>query len=887
MNKFFIIFFACIALAACRNQRLTKSISASNTYTNPAYDDSILSQTAAPFLMPFNRIVNGAGTSISYGSPALENHTLDAVFLPNKKTIVIEDRYGIAFVDIASQKIIYRLAFADTKDYKKMMGVYSGIKAVTINNAVNIFWTASESSKRSSAFQAIWDGRTATIVNTFSFEAVAPSPLALPNDLAIQQEGDNWFLYVVLNGNSQLVKINLADKKTVWTTNTGEAPFGLTIANNKAYVTNWGGPVPTDTTLETAGIPYASVYTSKITGATSQGTVSVIDLQTGKTWKEIQVGLHPNAIIKSANGKLVYVANGNSDDISVINTTDNTVVDRISVRLYGDKDDLMGDSPNALTLNEDGNTLYVANGMDNAVAVIKLGKMASENGTGNTVIKGFVPTENYPAGILVDGANMYVCNLEGEGSRVKSPTKKAFTTHNQLATFSFIPLPDDTQLDAFTAKVKTLNMEFRNNVSKLLPRKGIAAKPVPERIGEPSSIKHVIYIIKENRTYDQVLGDVAEGRGDKSLCVFGDSVTPNEHRLVKQYGLLDNYYAAGKSSAEGHQWTDAAMVSDYVERNVRAWFRSYPHVQQDALVYNQPGFIWNNALDHGKTVRIYGEACEPHYDDNLDWTAIYKLYQEKKPFAFTNVSTISRVRPILASNYPGYDNHSINDQIRADAFIKELKAYENMPDDQWPQLLIVALPCDHTAGMRPGFPTPRAAVADNDLALGRIVEAITHSRFWDSTAVFVTEDDSQDGWDHISAYRTTGFVISPYSVAGKTIHTNYNQTCIVRTVEQILGIPPMNKIDATALPMFECFGGKPMAANQYNLIANKIPLNEMNKPVAMVAGKEKYFTLASLQSQFDHIDGGNDDLMNRIIWFSAMGKKPYPKKMTLGLKDDD
>ncbi|MEJ7660189.1 MAG: hypothetical protein WKG07_11480 [Hymenobacter sp.] len=247
--------------------------------------------------------------------------------------------------------------------------------------------------------------------------------------------------------------------------------------------------------------------------------------------------------------------------------------------------------------------------------------------------------------------------------------------------------------------------------------------PLPERIGEPSVFKHVVYIIKENRTYDQVLGDLPEGRGAPSLCVFGDSVTPNQHQLAREFLLLDNYYASGKSSAEGHQWTDAGMVSDYVEKNVRAWFRSYPHVQEDALVYSPTGFIWNNAADHGKTVRIYGEAAQPHYDTKLTWTDIYTNHKAGQPFKFTNTSTISRVRPLLSPNYPASDELRITDQIRADAFIKELAAFEKQPGDALSRAVgDGACPTDHTVGTRPGMPTPVAMVADNDLALGRILE---------------------------------------------------------------------------------------------------------------------------------------------------------------------
>jgi hypothetical protein len=494
---------------------------------------------------------------------------------------------------------------------------------------------------------------------------------------------------------------------------------------------------------------------------------------------------------------------------------------------------------------------------------------------------------------LVDGNNLFVTNLEGEGAGVSTKEFKttqvptnvtAYNSHHQKATISIIPLPSEQLLQQYTQRVKTLNLTFRQDIAKLVPRKNILPKPMPERIGEPSVFKHVLYIIKENRTYDQVLGDLPQGKGMPSLCIYGDSITPNQHKVAKDFVLMDNYYASGKCSAEGHQWTDAAMVTDYVEKNVRAWFRSYPHVQEDALVYNKQGFIWNNAADHGKKVRIYGEASVPHYDEKLSWTDIYNNYQAGIPLKFYNTSTISRVRPMLSQNYPGSDELKITDQVRASAFINELKGYEQKPGDELPELMVMALSLDHTEGTRPGFPKPEAMVADNDLALGRIIEAVSKSRFWKNTVIFVTEDDSQAGWDHISAYRTTGFVVSPYSQLQKTVSTNYNQTCIVRSIEQILGIPPMNIIDATALPMFNCFGSKP-SAYTYNAVPNRIPLNNINPKLTALKGKALYYAKASLKPEFDHIDGGSDDLLNRILWHAAKGNKTYPAKLTG--KDDD
>ncbi|MCK4992404.1 MAG: hypothetical protein KAS29_18025, partial [Bacteroidales bacterium] len=387
-------------------------------------------------------------------------------------------------------------------------------------------------------------------------------------------------------------------------------------------------------------------------------------------------------------------------------------------------------------------------------------------------------------------------------------------------------------------------------------------------------------------TYDQILGDMPTGDGEPSLCVFGEEITPNTHQLARQFTLLDNYYVSGKSSAEGHQWTDASIVTDNIEKNVRAWFRSYPHVQTDALVYSPTGFIWDNAIRNGKSVRIYGEACIPVFNDSLHWSSIYSDFKNDKPFVFSNKTSIKPVEKLLSPTYPGYDHHAIADVIRARAFVAELKAYEEMEGDQWPALSIVALPNDHTAGTRPGFPTPRAMVADNDLALGQIVEAISKSRFWENTVIFVTEDDSQAGWDHVSAYRTLGMVISPYSQTQTLESTQYNQTSMVRTIEQILGLPPMNILDATAMPMFDCFVSTPDNST-FNALSNNIPLDEMNPELSALSGKALYYAKKSMNPEFTHVDRGNDQLLNRIIWYAMKGKESYPKAFSDGEEDDD
>lgn len=819
-------------------------------------------------LLPYNRLINPAGTVLRFGNKDLENHSLDAVLLPGGDVLALEDRYGVAFVKVPENRLVFHLDYGK-EAFRSCMSTYSGIKTYTDDGGrVHVLWSASETGKgRAYLMDALWDRDTAQIVSYYPIRAVDPAPLALPNDIALGTEDGQLFVYLVLNGNSRLLKIRWSDRTLVWEAATGMAPYGLALAGGKVYVSNWAGPVPTDTVSgETAGIPYAKVYIDPRTGATARGTVSVIDQVSGRVLHEVSVGLHPNAILAAPGGAYVYVANANSDNVSVIRTGDDAVVDTIPVKL--DKEDaFIGDSPDGLAIDAAGKTLYVSAGMDNAVEVVALGR---ENQP-----QGFIPTEAYPAGLVVTPNYLYVANLEGEGAQVPN-NDHAYNSHHQEATFSVIPLPDDRQLRSYTAWASANNFVFRQSLSHLPPRPGVRPAPVPERIGEPSVFKHVIYVIKENRTYDQVLGDMPEGNGSAGLCMYGDTVTPNQHKLARSFLLLDNYYVSGKCSAEGHQWTDEGMVTDYVEKNVRAWFRSYPHVQTDALVYDKEGFIWNDALDHGKTVRIYGEASTVYVNGPQDWLDIYGLLAKDQPLSFFNTTTISRVRPILDTLYPGFDGPNISDQFRANAFIQELHDYEQRPGDQWPNLMILALPCDHTVGTKEGDPTPEAMVADNDLALGRIIDAVSQSRFWDSTAIFVTEDDSQAGWDHVSAYRTTGFIVSPYSRLRRTVHTNYNQVSLLRTIEQILGIPPMNALDATAVPMSDCFDTT-IDRTIFHWQPNRVPLDKMNPGLATLRGKARHYAAMSATPQFAHIDGGDDDLLNHILWFAAMGNKPYPR----------
>ena len=852
------------------------------------YEATSLAGNQFPILMPYNRWIDPAGEQIYFGNVELENHALDCAASPDGKWIAVEGRYSIVLLSSENNKIIERATLYDLMG-TTAMNTFSGIYWRKKGNDYELYWSAS-GGLQSYVIKALWNGQQIKLARIYNFIAVPPARNALPNELTVTEENGVQVIYVVLNGNNQLIKINAENGKILWSVATGVAPYGLSKTAGKIYVTNWAGSIPDENDINTAGVPWGSAKVDPETGATSEGTVSVYNPENGNLIKEIQVGLHPNDIISSPDESYVYVSNANSDAVSVIDTKTDIVVETIPVKLGDEDNPYFGDSPNGLGISGDGKTLYVAMGMDNAIAVVELGRNVSANSkSSESKINGFIPTGAYPGGVCVlNDKRLYVPNIEAIGARIQATSENgniSYNSHHMAASVSVIPVPNKSQLAQYTKRVKETNQFFRVALSREMPRKDVAPVPVPVRIGEPSVFKHVVYIIKENRTYDQILGDHTSGDGDSTLCIFGKEITPNTHKICDDFILLDNFYVSGKSSAEGHQWTDMAIVTDYIEKNVRAWFRSYPHVQQDALVYAPTGFIWDNARRHEKKVRIYGEACVPVFDSITTWKSVYEGFQKGDKLKFTNHTTIEPVKDILSQNYPGYDSHKVPDVLRARTFIDELKEYEEMDGDQWPELIIIALPNDHTGGTRPGLPTPRAMVADNDLALGQIIEAISKSRFWKNTAIFVTEDDSQAGWDHVSAYRTVGLVASPYTRFNETNHTNYNQVSMVRTIEQILGIPPMNIQDATAMPMFDCFTQTP-DTGAYISVPNQIPLDEMNPELPELKGLALHYAKKSMHSQFDHVDSGSDELFNRIIWFASNGKKPYPAKYS-GKDDDD
>ena len=625
----------------------------------------------------------------------------------------------------------------------------------------------------------------------------------------------------------------------------------------------------------------------------NEGSVSVVSLTENAKVKDIVVGLHSSAMALSPDKRHIIVANAGSDTLSVIDTSTDKLIENISVK--PNASELFGASPNALAFNSTGSRIYIANGTQNAIAVINFDPGESE-------FMGLIPVGWFPGALTFDAIRnrLYVANIKGNGSTLNLNDAQSgeHNTRQYHGTLSLLPVPGQNELSAMTQQVlENYRYPLLKEALKK-PRPNQPPRPVPQRVGEPSVFEHVIYIIKENRTYDQVLGDIPEGNGNESLCIFGKNISPNQHKIVKEFVLLDNTYCSGILSADGHQWSDSAFATDYMEKSFAGFPRSYPDGMNDngidALAYAPSGFIWDNVIANNKTLRVYGEFGitetkwkDPSNTNPITFLDYYNDFVNQTDLIdISSRPAIESLRPYLNTETVGWDM-KIPDVFRAAQFIKELKEYEKK--GTLPNMMIICLPNDHTSGTRAGSPTPAAQVADNDLAFGRIVEAVSHSIFWKKTCIFAIEDDPQAGWDHLSGYRTTAYVISPYTKRNAVISTQYNQTGILKTIELILGLPPMNQIDATATALSDCFKDEP-DFTPYSAVPSNIPLNQMNPDPRNISNNTlRKDAIASAKLPLDQVDQCPEDLFNRILW-NAMkkGKEPYPLWAVISnLQDDD
>jgi YVTN family beta-propeller protein len=799
-------------------------------------------------LVPSNQILRPAGVQVY-----LPGRPVDLVLTPDENMLIIKNKSSLDLIKLADRSILQKLT------YEQSGASFTGI--CLSPDSRKVFVTDAKNHIEIAEFDK------SNILHWID-PIILPDPAIggppVPGGLVMNNTGDK--IYVTLSRSNSLAIINLKDK-SVSEIPVGMAPYDVLIRSaDKAYVTNWGGRRPrnTESTYNSSG---SQILVDPKTGIANNGSVSVVDLDHKIQKKIIDVGLHPSGMVLSPDLKKLYVACANSDIISIIDTDTDEVIGKISVHIQQDVP--FGSAPNALTISPDGKYLYVANGTENSICMIQTSPSYK--------VLGCIPTGWYPGSVLLNrsGNTLYVANVKGVGSLNQENDNHGYNSRYPMGTVSIIPLPDRKKLQKMTEIVHQ-NNSYSWMLKELKPPISNHEKvPIPQLPGQTSNFKHVVYIIKENRTYDQVFGDMSQADGDTSLLEFGRRVTPNHHLLAETFVLMDNFNCSGVLSADGHQWTDEAYVTDYIEKSFGDFTRSYPYDGNDALAYASSGFIWDNVLNHGLTFRNYGEfagtAISPA---TATFSDLYQdLLNKTGRISINARANLDRLTPYMCPTYPGFTN-KVPDVYRASEFIKELKEYEK--NNNFPNFIIMLLPNDHTSGTRPGLPVPEAAVADNDLALGQIVEAVSHSKFWKETCIFVTEDDPQAGLDHVDGHRTVGFVISPYTKRGKVISNYYSQINMVRTIENILGLPPMNQLDLTAESMSDCFTDNP-DFTPYKSVMNNVPLDKLNMALINLQGDQLYWAKKSMEQNLDEVDRIDEDVFNKIIWYAVKGYgRPYP-----------
>jgi DNA-binding beta-propeller fold protein YncE len=617
------------------------------------------------------------------------------------------------------------------------------------------------------------------------------------------------------------------------------------------------------------------VYVSLWGGA----KVLALDATTFEPVGQVAVGGHPNALALSKDGQRLFVACANTNRVWALDASTLTAREQISVTPF--RNAPPGTTPNALAVSPDGETLAVANADNNTVALVDIER------PGSSEVEGFVPTGWYPTSVAFDaeGRRLFVLSGKGltgqanpRGPNVLTPAADGQYIGQLLqGAVSMIDVPDAPALAAHTAKV--IAISAYTDAKKLTPAGAPARSPIPRRVGDRSPIQHVFYVIRENRTYDQVLGDLGVGNGDPTLTIFGEEVTPNAHALARQFVLLDNFFVDAEVSYDGHAFSTGAYATDVVEK---LWPTNYGrrggvYLSEGGFGDRNPygnlsapsdGYLWDFATRAGVSVRSYGEFAQwagPAGPDGV------RRVQESVP----------GLKGLVHPTYPPYDL-SIPDNQRIDIWLEEFRRYETQGG--LPRLNIIRLGNDHTYGTRPGVPTPRSMVAENDRALGRLVEAISRSRFWSTSAIFVLEDDAQNGPDHVDSHRSPAFVISPYTRRGAVDSTLYTTSGMLRTMELILGLPPMSQYDAAATPMYNAFQNRAVLSS-YRALPARIPLDERN--AANAWGAE-----ASLAMNFDEADMTPEYELNEILWKSVRGAaSPMPPPVRAGflriIEDED
>jgi YVTN family beta-propeller protein len=676
----------------------------------------------------------------------------------------------------------------------------------------------------------------------------------LPAGIAFSADGKK--AYVAFSRSNALAVIDAETHAVAREVEVGVAPFAVAVSKTqgKIFVTNRAGRRPTtkDTTAPSSG---TAVITDPVTGSSTTGTLTVIDAETFATG-EIKVGLAPSMMAMTADEKLLAVANSHSDTVTLVDTAKLTTTE---VKIPTFPTAALGSQPIAVQFTADGQTLYVACGGNNAIAAVKRsGK--------DWKVAGALPTAWFPSAIAIDAqGGLRILNLKGVGNTDNH--KGAFNSRQYEGSLERIPAPTPLRLVAGEREVKAANM------------------PVYETAGGVANvaslgIQHVFLIVKENRAYDQVFGDIGRGNSDPKLSMYPRPVSPNHHALAEKYVLLDNFFTAGAISFDGHQWLMQAFVSDYVERAFAASPRGYAWNMADSLVVAPTGFFWQSATKP-LNVRIYGEfqlpakwdaATQSAVDMNegavKSWVEYLDAYKKGTWQAMVGSrSGVPALQPYCSQKYP-WNNTSIPDQLRAEEFLSELADQERT--NTVPNLSILTLNSDHTNGTKPGSPSPKSMVADNDLALGRVVEGISKSKAWANSVIFVVEDDAQDGVDHVDGHRTVALAIGPFIRRNAVDSNNYNQVSMIRTIQEIYKIPARTRYLAASRAMTSIFTGEKDLSPYQHIVPTQV-LDEINPPLKALAGRRRWAARESEKMNFKDLDDAPQETLNRILWWDAKG----------------
>jgi YVTN family beta-propeller protein len=703
----------------------------------------------------------------------------------------------------------------------------------------------------------VLDAGTLAVERTIAMKGATADPLPDPSGSGVWVSGAGQDTLVHLDAATGTIDRTIALPKGSWASAIARSPDGKQLAvsceltSSIALVDLATGAVGTPITVghHPYGLTYSPDGRRVYVANWAESSVSVIDVASSSVHTTIAVGKHPDHVLLAADGKRLFVSEADDDTIGVIDLATDMRVSGANAAPFNGR--LFGASPSALALAPDGKRLFVADSAINAIAVLDV--------SGETPhFIGAMPTGWYPTAVVLDpgGTALDVVDGKGESSHANpqfspySGNYDGYVASLAVGSVRRIPIPDDAALAADLDEV-------RDDGGPELHR-ALREPERPDRIPEDSvlrfggPIRHVVYIVKENRTYDQVLGDIPQADGDPSLALFDATVTPNQHAIARRFGVFDDTFADAEVSADGHNWSMAAFANDYLERN---WPPNYGGRRslydfEDEAEGSIPhgGYLWNAAINAGRTVRNYGEFTT-------------EITLTPKPHIVSHMAELSKVTDPL---YPGFDL-SYSDLDREAEWAREFAGYEH--DDNLPQLEIVRLPNDHTAGTRRNKPTPKAYVAQNDAAVGRLVSTVSHSKYWKDTAIFIVEDDAQNGPDHVGDQRMPVYVVSPYATGGIR-HEHYSTAGIVRTIELILGLEPMSVYDAAARPLYAAFGTH----------ADLRPFDALpaNADLGVTNTASAYGSRESASLDFTREDRVPAATLNRIIWHAVRGAQATP-----------